>query len=66
MSIAKRSQTLIFLAQLAYAWHTNVPFSVYGENLTVLITNLFLISLVWNFDTEGMAHSLTMNRSLRR
>ncbi len=40
----------MYLHTSAYSFHKGVPFSVYGENVVILIQNLIIISLFWNYN----------------
>ena len=37
----------MYLHTSAYSIHKNIPFSVYGENLIILMQNLVIIMLFW-------------------
>lgn len=50
------AETLIFINMTLFGIHNNFPFTAYGEAITILVQNVILLILLWQYHPKGITH----------
>lgn len=50
------TETIIFINMTLFGIHKNFPFTAYGEAITILVQNVILLILLWNYHPKGLTH----------